>query len=181
MSRDTCCYCKKSLMSGSHGDGVCAGEAVPCLRMHEPGEAQRAAQQEVEKSHNYLMPNNIFRMAWGACVLSLKYDKAAWVAMEDELMLAGARYVNMETPDHVSAIRDCLCRVGKLLREQNGNPERLEKALAEAEANARGFLKDLLKLQIDNPRRAYVSYLQCLGWEEVDNMRTVLGRPLGTG
>lgn len=130
----------------------------------------------MSESHNYLSPDNIFHMAWDACTLSSKYDKAAWVVMEDELMLASARYLNMDRPDSSSAIWECLGRIGKLMRDQSGNPERLEKALAKAETNARGFLNHLCKLQLSDPRRTYVHYLQCLGWEEVENMRKVLGR-----
>lgn len=181
MSWDTCPHCKKSLMSGSHGEGVCAGDPVPCPKMYEPGEAQQEAREKVEKSHIYLIPDNIFHMAWGACVLSSKYDKARWLVMEDEMMLASTRYLNRQDINGGSAIRECLGRVGNLMREQNGDPKRIEKALAEAEENARGFLGDLCKLQINDPRRTYISYLQCLGWEEVENMRKVLGLPEGTG
>lgn len=36
-----CPDCHESLLSGSHGRGVCVGPAVPCLAGYEPGRAQR--------------------------------------------------------------------------------------------------------------------------------------------
>ena len=42
---DHACHdCGESLLSGSHGQGVCVGPAVPLtFPWHEPGKAQRAA------------------------------------------------------------------------------------------------------------------------------------------
>jgi len=228
MSWDTCRHCNKSLVSGSHGEGVCAGDPVPCPKMYEPGEAQRKAVNNryfgiapvvrsrvltsegrpedarnllialdaveerlsaaiserdalIGRGHVYLIPANIFRMAWGACVLSSKYDKSKWVVLEDELMLATVRYLDQQDLNGGNAVRECLYRVGNLMREQNGNPERIQKALVEAEEHARSFLGDLVKLPVNDSRRTYISYLQCLGWNEVENMRKVLRLPEGTG
>lgn len=40
---DECDDCHESLLTGSHGRGVCAGPAVPCPAMYVPGKAQRNA------------------------------------------------------------------------------------------------------------------------------------------
>lgn len=40
-----CDLCGETLLSGSHGPGVCVGPAVPCPAMYEPGAAQKDAQE----------------------------------------------------------------------------------------------------------------------------------------
>jgi hypothetical protein len=94
-----------------------------------------------------LTPDNILHMAWSACVNSSKYDKSKWMAMEGEMMSRRRNEAGL------------LGRVGDLMREQNGDPRRIQKALAKAEKNARG-----VKFR-----------------EEVENMRKVLGLPEVTG
>ena len=131
-------------------------------------------------NHTYLIPDNIFHMAWGACVESSKYDKKAWKAMEDELARAYDRQFNGGI-NGCCAVRECLGKIGDLMREQDGNPDRLQKTLVEAEENAREQMGEMLKTQITAMRRTHVSYLNCLAWEEVENMRKVLGLPEGTG
>jgi len=142
------------------------------MAQYEPGEAQITG-------HVYLIPDNIFHMAWSACVGSSKYSKKAWLDMEVELAEAYDTQINGGFKG-VAAVRECLGKIGGLMRVQEGKPDRIQKTLAEAEENAREQMATMLKTSISATQRSYVSYLNCLAWEEVENMRKVLGLPEGT-